>query len=182
MLRARSLLKRVNSASLLAAVVSEHLLELDEDQQELVPKLLRDARKGLTVPRIAMRYRLQTDTHGLDRSRHRIVDETFGGDRRRVILELDKHSRPDPQLIGAIMAIATMPPGAREIGLRAIERVLRSPGQLPEGMTVRRMYEGIPGARLLLLASSGHSPHLEAPAAYVEALFGFFRQGEGEPT
>ena len=108
-------------ASLLAAVVSEHLLELDEDQQELVPKLLRDARKGLTVPRIAMRYRLQTDTHGLDRSRHRIVDETFGGDRRRVILELDKHSRPDPQLIGAIMAIATMPPGAREIGLRAIE-------------------------------------------------------------
>ncbi|TMK61539.1 MAG: J domain-containing protein [Actinobacteria bacterium] len=140
-------------ASLLAAVVSEHLLELDEDQQELVPKLLRDARKGLTVPRIAMRYRLQTDTHGLDRSRHRIVDETFGGDRRRVILELDKHSRPDPQLIGAIMAIATMPPGAREIGLRAIERVLRSPGQLPEGMTVRRMYEGIPGARPPLAGS-----------------------------
>jgi 2-succinyl-6-hydroxy-2,4-cyclohexadiene-1-carboxylate synthase len=46
----------------------------------------------------------------------------------------------------------------------------------------RRMAERIPGARLLLLPSSGHSPHLEAPAAYVEALIGFFRQSEGERT
>ena len=28
-----------------------------------------------TVPRISLRYRLQTDVHGLDRSRHRIVSE-----------------------------------------------------------------------------------------------------------
>jgi 2-succinyl-6-hydroxy-2,4-cyclohexadiene-1-carboxylate synthase len=46
----------------------------------------------------------------------------------------------------------------------------------------RLMAERIPGARLLLLPSSGHSPHLEAPAAYVEALIGFFRQSEGERT
>jgi 2-succinyl-6-hydroxy-2,4-cyclohexadiene-1-carboxylate synthase len=46
----------------------------------------------------------------------------------------------------------------------------------------RRMAERIPKARLLLLPGSGHSPHLEAPARYVEALLGFFRQSEGERT
>src|SRR5204862_3413899 len=90
---------------LLAAVLSEFLPGLDEEQYELLPRLVRDAKSGLSVPRIALRYRLQTDTHGLDRSRHRIVREgstTFGG--ANVVLELDQHSRPDPQVIGVVMA------------------------------------------------------------------------------
>jgi 2-succinyl-6-hydroxy-2,4-cyclohexadiene-1-carboxylate synthase len=46
----------------------------------------------------------------------------------------------------------------------------------------RRMAARIPGARLLLLPSSGHSPHLEAPACYAAALAGFFLQTEGDRT
>ena len=59
---------------LLGAVVAENVAGLDDEQRDALPRLLDDARSGrLSVPRIALRYRLQTDMHGLDRSRHRIV-------------------------------------------------------------------------------------------------------------
>jgi len=69
-----------HGAGLLAAVVAEHAGALDDDQREELPRLLFDVtRHGITVPRIALRHRLQTDLHGLDRSRHRLR----GSDRRR---------------------------------------------------------------------------------------------------
>ena len=46
----------------------------------------------------------------------------------------------------------------------------------------RAMAERIPGARLLLVPGSGHSPHLEVPARYAGAVAGFFTQSEGEGT
>lgn len=128
-------------AVLLGAVVAECLPELDAEQADLLPRLVDDAREGLAVPRIALRYRLQTDTHGLDRSRHRIV-----ADPTRTVLELDRHGRPDPQVIGAIMAAAALPPSARAVAFRAILDAMRRPGGLPEGLAVRRLLLGIPGA------------------------------------
>jgi len=132
-------------AVLLGAVVGEFVTALDEDQQDLLPRLLHDAREGLSVPRIALRYRLQTDIHGLDRSRHRLVHEPgINGARQRVVLELDCHGRGDPQVIGAILAAAALPSSARELGLRAIDAAVRLP-RLPEGVDVRRLREGVPG-------------------------------------
>jgi hypothetical protein len=128
-------------AVLLGAVMAEHLPDLDDEQADLLPRLVFDARDGLSVPRIALRYRLQTDTHGLDRSRHRIVSELG-----RLVLELDRHSRPDPQVIGAVMAAATLPPAARSIAFRSIDQAIKRPGVLPEGVEVRRLLLGIPGA------------------------------------
>ena len=58
---------------LLGAVVAEHMPGLDEEQFDALDRLIEVARRDLTVPRIALRYRLQRDTHGLDLSRHRIV-------------------------------------------------------------------------------------------------------------
>jgi 2-succinyl-6-hydroxy-2,4-cyclohexadiene-1-carboxylate synthase len=46
----------------------------------------------------------------------------------------------------------------------------------------RQMAARIPGARLLLLSESGHSPHLESPARYAGAVSELFTQGEGERT
>lgn len=128
-------------AVLLGAVVAECVPELDPEQVELLPRLVADARDGLAVPRIALRYRLQTDTHGLDRSRHRIVSDST-----RTVLELDRHGRPDPQVIGAVMAAASLPPSARSVALRAVEDALRRPGVLPDGVEVRRLLLGLPGA------------------------------------
>ncbi len=72
---------------LLGAVIAEHVPGLDEEQLDALHRLVDAARDGLTVPRIALRYRLQTDTHGLDLSRHRIT----GAD-----VEAGHHA-PDPR-------------------------------------------------------------------------------------
>ncbi len=131
-------------AVLLGAVTAEHVAALDEEQLELLPRLIHDAAGGLTVPRIALRYRLQTDTHGLDRSRHRIVSEAGLGTQPAVVLELDRHAAGGPQLLGAVLAAASLPPSARRTALRAVEDALQRP-VLPEGLVVRRLYEGVPG-------------------------------------
>ncbi len=133
-------------AALLGAVISEFLGELDEEQRDLLPRLLHDAREGLSVPRIALRYRLQTDTHGLDRSRHRILAEATTDDAPAVVLELDKHGRGAPQVIGAILAAAALPPSARWLALRAVDEALRRP-KLPAGMKLRRLVFGAPDLR-----------------------------------
>jgi hypothetical protein len=129
-------------AVLLGAVVSDNLGGLDDEQRELLPRLLADAEHGLTVPRIALRHRLQTDTHGLDRSRHRIVAE--GGP---LTLELDTHGWPTPQVLGAVMAAGQLPVTARRPALRAIANAVARPGMPPEGLEVRRLLEGVPGLR-----------------------------------
>ena len=134
-----------SGAVLLGAVVGEFAPLLDEEQLDLVPRLVHDAREGLSVPRIALRYRLQTDVHGLDRSRHRMINEPgVGGARSRVVLELDCHGRPDPQVIGACLAAAALPSSARPQALSAIDAAVRVP-RLPEGVEIRRLREGIPG-------------------------------------
>lgn len=130
-------------STLLSAVVAENIAALDEEQEEMLPRLVREARDGLSVPRIALRYRLQTDTHGLDRSRHRVVVEEILGV-RQTVLELDCHGRSAPQLIGAVMAAAALPESVRAQALRAIDAGMRD-WQVPPGFVVRRLYEGIPG-------------------------------------
>jgi len=129
-------------AVLLGAVVSENLGGLDDEQRELLPRLLADAEDGLSVPRIALRHRLQTDTHGLDRSRHRIVAD--GGP---LAVELDTHGWPAPQVLGAVMAAAQLPAAARRPAFRSIAAAVARPGMPPEGLEVRRLLEGVPGLR-----------------------------------
>src|SRR5258708_31241181 len=82
---------------LLSAVVSEFLPALDDEQIELFPRLLDDARLGLSVPRLALRYRLQTAVHRLDPSRHRVL-----GEEGYVILEPDVHAAPVPPVLCAV--------------------------------------------------------------------------------
>ena len=137
-------------AVLLGAVVADSAPELDPEQHDALGRFIDDARSGkLAVPRIALRYRLQTDVHGLDRSRHRIVgEETTGSRLFTTVLELDVHGRAVPQLIGAVMAAAALPSNdGRRLAFRAIEGALARPGVLPEGLLLRRLFEGVPGAR-----------------------------------
>ncbi len=129
---------------LLGAVVAEHVGELDEDQLDALDRLIDHASDGIVVPRIALRYRLQTDRHGLDRSRHRIVRPDVTGS--PPVLELDRHGPPAPQVIASIMAASRLPSSTRLAVLRTIRRAAHSPGQLPEGLEVRRLFHGVPGA------------------------------------
>ncbi|MGH9043004.1 MAG: hypothetical protein ACRDZ3_22560 [Acidimicrobiia bacterium] len=124
---------------LLAAVVAAHADGLDEEQAEAFGPFLRQARTGLSVPRRALRFRLQTDTEGLARSRHRLL-----GEDGELVLELDVHGQyPVPQLLGAVMAASTMATYPRTLALRLIEEAAKRPGVLPEGMAVRYVTEAL---------------------------------------
>jgi hypothetical protein len=140
---------------LIGAVVAEHVGGLDDEQYDALDRLVYDARNGLTVPNIALRYRLQTDTHGLDLSRHRIMgpevaSSAFGhaaGGSAWPVLELDRHGPAAPQVIGAIMAASWMGPTGRKVALKFVESAIARPGVMPEGLEVRRLFEGRPGIR-----------------------------------
>ncbi|MDZ4827092.1 MAG: J domain-containing protein [Actinomycetota bacterium] len=108
-----------HGAALLAAVVAAHLPGVDEEQRELLPRLLKEADGGLAIPRIAMRHRLQHDTHGLDRSSHRMF-----GEEGLLVVEIDVHGGPSPQVLGAVMAAASLPSSGRAVALGAVRRVI----------------------------------------------------------
>lgn len=158
---------------LIGAVVAEHLGGLDEEQFDALDRLVRDAHNGLSVPRIALRYRLQTDTHGLDLSRHRIMSadvasSAFGhaaGGSTLPVLELDRHGPAAPQVIGAVMAAAWLGPTSRKVALRFVEAAIARPGVMPEGLEVRRLFEGRPGLRPPLAGTgrNGIGPNGSAP-------------------
>jgi hypothetical protein len=108
-----------HGVALLAAVVATNLPAIEEEGRELLPRLLTDARRGLAIPRIALRHRLQYDTHGLDRSRHRML-----GEEGKLIVELDIHGAPTPQILGAVMGAAALHSSGRTIALDAIRQVV----------------------------------------------------------
>ena len=151
-----------HGAGLLAAVVAETVAGLDEEQAEDLPRLLHDVlRRGISVPSIALRYRLQTDVHGLDRSRHRLLEESG-----RIIAELDVHGAPVPQVIGAVMAAGMLGSRVRRRAVKAIEAAVAQPGVIPEPFVVRRLLEGIP---ILRPPVAGMGP---VAAAYSDVSYG----------
>jgi hypothetical protein len=108
-----------HGASLLVAVLATNLPAVDDDERELLARLLADARGGLSIPRIALRHRLQRDVHGLDRSRHRLL-----GEDGRLVIELDAHGAQIPQVLGAVLGAAWLPAAGRGIALDALRRVV----------------------------------------------------------
>ncbi|MFM7225458.1 MAG: hypothetical protein ACKO1Y_08550 [Actinomycetota bacterium] len=121
--------------ALLGAVVREHLPAVEDDGRELLVRLLRDARSGLSIPRIALRHRLQHDVHGLDRSSHRMLGEDGAA-----VVELDLHGSPVPQVLGAVLGAASLPGSARAAALDVIGLVVAGRWRgLARGVTVRRL-------------------------------------------
>jgi hypothetical protein len=108
-----------HGVALLAAVVATNITAIDPEQIELLPRLLHDARHGLAIPRIALRHRLQYDVHGLDRSRHRMI-----GEDAHLVIELDIHGAPIPQVLGAVMGAASLDSRGRTAALDAIGKVV----------------------------------------------------------
>ncbi|MGQ0826122.1 MAG: hypothetical protein ACT4OX_14015 [Actinomycetota bacterium] len=108
-----------HGVALLGAVIATQLPALDEEERALLGRLVAQAAGGLTIPRIGLRHRLQHDLHGLDRSRHAVF-----GEAGRLVVELDVHGARVPQLLGAVMAAAVLPPAGRRIALGAIREVV----------------------------------------------------------
>jgi hypothetical protein len=121
-------------AVLLGCVVAATVDGLLDEQAQALPAFLAEARSGpIPIPGRRLRFRLQTDVHGLARSRHRLLGEEGG-----LVAELDLHSQyPAPQLIAAIWASSQQPTRPRDLCLRAIERAIGTPGVYPTEVTIR---------------------------------------------
>src|SRR5688500_14954149 len=87
---------------LLAGIVAGGVSALDDEEVlERVDGLLTDLERGARVVQPRILHRFQADTHGLDRSRHRLVGHDDGGG---IELDIDGHGAVLPQILGAMYA------------------------------------------------------------------------------
>ncbi|MBP7930438.1 MAG: J domain-containing protein [Acidimicrobiia bacterium] len=115
-----------------AAVVAAHL---SEEGLERVRALAADPPTAQARPQIVMRFRVQSDTHGLERSKHSLLAAG-----PRLVLEVDVHSRfAEPQILGAFLAASRLSAGARASALTGIRRGLDIPAWVPDGLEVREV-------------------------------------------
>jgi hypothetical protein len=114
---------------LLAGVVGAGMsaLEGDEDVLEKVEALLEDLVAGRRVVQPRVLYRFQTDVHGLDRSRHRLL-----GGLGRLHLEIDGHGAPLPQVLASLYAAARLSAAVRPQAFRLLRRATRWTGGMDD--------------------------------------------------
>lgn len=120
---------------LLAAILGAWAATLPDEVRDGVDRLLWDLEYAGRVSQPRLRHRFQTDVVGLDRSRHRLVEEEG-----RPVLHLDDHGAPLPQILAAIYAAARLESKARPTVFRLLRRATR--------------WEGGPDVRLLQYLSS----------------------------
>jgi hypothetical protein len=132
---------------LLAAIVAACCARLDDDQREDVERLLDDLSRGRRIVQPRLRHRFQTDVHGLDRSRHRLVGDDAGTTMR---LELDDHGAVLPQALAALYAAAKLSYRVRPEVFRLLRRATR--------------WEGLADERLLRYLTTDEAPFRRAAA------------------
>ena len=81
---------------LLAGIVGALVQEMDDDGRDRLDRLIDDLEHGRRIAQPRLRYRFQSDTVGLDRSRHQLE-----GSGERLALELDDHANAPPADPGA---------------------------------------------------------------------------------
>jgi hypothetical protein len=108
---------------LLAAIVAASMPRLDDESRDELDRLLIDVERGRRIAQPRLRHRFQTDTHGLDRSRHRLV-----GDGETTALEFDEHGAVLPQALGAVYAAGKLSYKARPDVFRLLRRATRWEG------------------------------------------------------
>ena len=114
---------------LLAGLVGAFSHELDDDTRDRIDVLLDDVEWGRRMAQPRVRYRFQTDTAGLDRSRHRLV-----GTGEKLRLEIDDHANGLPQILAAIYAAGRLSRSARPSVFRLLRRATRWQGSAGSGL------------------------------------------------
>jgi hypothetical protein len=105
---------------LLASIVAASVCRLDDEARDELDGLIAQIERGMRIPQPRLRYRFQLDTHGLERSHHRLVGtgESMG-------LEYDDHGSPMPQVLGAVYAAGKLSYRARPETFRLLRRATR---------------------------------------------------------
>lgn len=110
---------------LLAGILGGWVGSLPDEERDGVDRLLWDLEYRGNVAQPRLRYRFQTDVVGLDRSRHRLVDE--GG---VPALHLDGHGAGMPQVLGAVYAASRLSSTVRPSVFRLLRRATRWEGEV----------------------------------------------------
>jgi hypothetical protein len=116
---------------LLAGVVAAGVSALEDDDELLdrIDDLLGDLEEGRRIVQPRILYRFQKDTHGLDRSHHRLLGDADGHIRA---LEVDGHGAVLPQVLAAIYAAGQLSYGVRSDVFRLLRRATRWNGGIDD--------------------------------------------------
>jgi hypothetical protein len=147
---------------LLAGIVGAFAPQLDDEERDGVDRLMEQLERGRSIAQPRLRHRFQDDTHGLDRSRHRLL-----GQGELLSLEVDDHSAALPQILGAVYAAGRITFRSRA----AVFRLLRRAGRWQGGNDGR-----------LIAYLRGEHPRLASDVEYEEgwalAVLGFGPESE----
>lgn len=125
---------------LLAGIVAAGVSALDDDELlDRIDDLLDALEQGRRVTQPRLLHRFQSDTHGLDRSVHRLVamDGSDPTSRLRasdcqLALEIDGHGAVLPQILGAMYAAGQLSYKVRSDVLALLRRATRWNGGIDE--------------------------------------------------
>jgi hypothetical protein len=146
---------------LLGGIVANHIGGIDPD---LVPDLMRlttELEEDRRVPQPRLRYRLQEDKIGLQRSRHRLIGH---GEALRFEFD-DDHGLPAQQVLGAVYAAGRVDPAVRHAVMGAVRRAIRWEG--PVGDDLITVLAGVGRGRPLSASA------LENPRSWAMGVLGF---------
>lgn len=115
---------------LLAGIVAAGVSALDDDEVlDRVDGLLTDLERGARIVQPRLLHRFQVDTHGLDRSRHRLLGDDAGGGME---LDIDGHGAVLPQILAAMYAAGQLSYAVRADVFRLLRRATRWTGGIDE--------------------------------------------------
>lgn len=113
---------------LLGGIVAAGVSALDDEELlDRVDSLLDDLERGRRIVQPRVLHRFQADTHGLDRSLHRLVAGDDG-----LVLDIDGHSSVLPQILGAVYAAGQLSYKARGTVFRLLRRATRWTGGIDD--------------------------------------------------
>ena len=112
---------------LLAGVVGAFIPHIDDEERDGVDRLMEELERGRPIAQPRLRHRFQDDTHGLDRSRHKLI-----GEGETMSLDIDGHSAPLPQVLGAVYAAGRLSLRSRGSVFRLLRRAGRWQGESDE--------------------------------------------------
>ncbi len=146
---------------LLGGIVAQNIGGIDPD---LVPDLMRlttELEEDRRVPQPRLRYRLQEDKIGLQRSRHRLI-----GHGEALHFEFDDdHGLPTQQVLGAVYAAGRVDPAVRHAVMGAVRRAVRWEGTVGDDLI--SVLAGVGRGRPLSASA------LENPRSWALEVLGF---------
>ena len=162
---------------LLAGIVAAGVSALeDDDLLERVDALLIDLERGARIVQPRILHRFQADTHGLDRSHHRLVGDERGDGME---LEIDGHGAVLPQILGAVYAAGQLSYAVRADVFRLLRRATRWTGAIDERLiaflagdeagSFRR--RGLPNDERWALQVLGFDPGTEPARSAIQKQF-----------